>query len=73
VGILSEFSKEGKRVHPWTFPTNYAIVFIALASHPLITGRALSGLIGITGRSVRDIISDLEQGDILRSQKRGGN
>ena len=55
----------------WTFLTNHAIVFIFLAIHPLITGRALSSLIGITERSVRNIISDLELGGYIEKSKEG--
>ena len=54
----------------WTFLTNHAIVFLFLAKHPLITGRQLSNSIGITERSVRTIISDLEsEGYILKSKE----
>jgi len=56
---------------PWTFLTNHAIVFIFLTIHPLITGRALSSLIGITERSVRNIISDLELGGYIEKSKEG--
>ncbi len=55
----------------WTFLTNHAIVFIFLAIHPLITGRALSSLIGITERSVRNIISDLELAGYIDKSKEG--
>jgi predicted transcriptional regulator of viral defense system len=55
----------------WTFLTNHAIVFISLAIHPLITGRALSSLIGITERSVRNIISDLELAGYIEKFKEG--
>jgi DNA-binding transcriptional ArsR family regulator len=55
----------------WTFLTNHAIVLFFLAKHPLITGRELSTLIGITERSVRNIISDLESGGYIRKSKEG--
>ncbi len=55
----------------WTFLTNHAIVFIFLAIHPLITGRALSNLIGISERSVRNIISDLELAGYIEKCKEG--
>ena len=55
----------------WTFLTNHAIVLLFLAKHPLITGRELSGLIGITERSVRNIISDLESGGYIKKSKEG--
>jgi len=55
----------------WAFLTNHAIVLLFLAKHPLITGRKLSGLIGITERSVRNIISDLESGGYVKRSKEG--
>ena len=55
----------------WAFLTNHAIVLFFLAKHPLITGRELSGLIGITERSVRNIISDLESGGYIKRSKDG--
>jgi len=55
----------------WTFLTNHAIVLFFLAKHPLITGRELSTLIGITERSVRNIIADLESEGYIRRSKEG--
>jgi DNA-binding transcriptional ArsR family regulator len=55
----------------WTFLTNHAIVLFFLAKHPLITGRELSRLIGITERSVRNIISDLESEGYIKRSKEG--
>jgi DNA-binding IclR family transcriptional regulator len=55
----------------WTFLTNHAIVLFYLAKHPLITGQELSRLIGITERSVRNIISDLESERYVKKSKEG--
>jgi DNA-binding transcriptional ArsR family regulator len=55
----------------WTFLTNHAVVLFFLAKHSLITGRELSRLIGITERSVRNIISDLESGGYIKRSKEG--
>jgi len=55
----------------WTFLTNHAIVFSSLAKHQLITGRELSGLIGITERTVRNIISDLESAGYINRSREG--
>ena len=55
----------------WTFLTNHAIVLFFLARHASITGRELSSLIGITERSVRNIISDLESGGYIKRSKEG--
>jgi DNA-binding transcriptional ArsR family regulator len=55
----------------WAFLTNHAIVLSFLAKHQLITGRELAGLIGITERTVRNIISDLESGGYIKGSKEG--
>ena len=55
----------------WTFLTNHAIVLISLANHGKITGRELSSLIGITERSVRSIIFDLESEGYIKKSKEG--
>lgn len=55
----------------WAFLTNHTIVLFFLAKHPLITGRKLSGLIGITERSVRNITSDLESAGYIKRSKEG--
>jgi DNA-binding MarR family transcriptional regulator len=55
----------------WTFLTNHAIVLYFLAKHPLITGRELSGLVGITERSVRNILSDLESEGYIKKSREG--
>jgi DNA-binding transcriptional ArsR family regulator len=61
----------GIKMATWTFLTNHAIVFVFLAKHPLITGRELSTLIGITERSVRNVISDLETEGYIKRSKEG--
>ena len=55
----------------WTFLTNHAIVFFFLSKQPLITGQELSRLVGITERSVRNIISDLESAGYINKSKEG--
>jgi DNA-binding transcriptional ArsR family regulator len=55
----------------WKFLTNHAIVLFFLAKHPLITGRELSRIIGITERSIRNIISDLESEGYIKGSKEG--
>jgi hypothetical protein len=55
----------------WTFLTNHAIVLYFLTKHPLITGRELSGLVGITERRVRNIISDLDSAGYIKRSKEG--
>jgi len=53
----------------WTFLTHRAIVLIFLTGHHLITGRELSNLIGITERSARNIIFDLESEGYIKESK----
>jgi len=55
----------------WTFLTNHARVLILLANRPKITARDLSTHIGITERSVRSIIADLESEGYIEKLKEG--
>ena len=55
----------------WTFLTSHAIVLFFLTKDPSITGRELSGLVGITERRVRNIISDLDSAGYIKRSKRG--
>jgi len=55
----------------WTFLTNHARVLIFLANHPKITARDLSTMIGITERSVRNIIANLETEGYIKKSKEG--
>ncbi len=55
----------------WTFLTNHARVLILMANRPKITARELSALIGITERSVRSIIADLESEGYIEKLKEG--
>lgn len=55
----------------WTFLTNHARVLILLANYPRITARDLSAQIGITERSVRNIIADLEAEGYIEKLREG--
>lgn len=55
----------------WTFLSNHARVLILLANHPKITARELANMIGITERSVRKIIGDLEEDGYIEKFKEG--
>lgn len=55
----------------WKFLTNHALVLILLANHPKITGRELSELAGITERTVRKIIADLEAEGYVEKVREG--
>jgi DNA-binding MarR family transcriptional regulator len=62
---------KGSIMARWSFLTNHATVFFFLAKHQLITGRELSGLIGITERTVRKIVSDLESAGYINRSREG--
>ena len=55
----------------WTFLTNHAVVLFFLANNALITGRELANMIGITERSVRNIIFDLESEGYIQKSRVG--
>jgi DNA-binding transcriptional ArsR family regulator len=55
----------------WMFLTNHARVLIFLADRPKITARDLSTMIGITERSVRNIIADLEAEGYIEKSREG--
>lgn len=55
----------------WTFLTNHARVLILLGNRPKITAREIADQIGITERSVRSIIADLESEGYIEKLKEG--
>jgi len=55
----------------WTFITHHAAVLVLMAVHPRITARDLSTRVGITERTVRTIISDLEQDGYITKAHEG--
>lgn len=55
----------------WTFLTNHAIVLSFLANTLKITARELANAIGITERTVRKIIADLEAAGYITKKKEG--
>ena len=55
----------------WAFITNHAIVLSLIARTFKITARELATAIGITERTVRKIIADLENGGYIRKKKEG--
>ncbi|HNM86436.1 MAG TPA: winged helix-turn-helix domain-containing protein [Mycobacterium sp.] len=62
-------AEEGNR--SWTFLTNHAHVLLCLAKGESLTARELSGLIGITERSVQAIVADLVDDGYLAKSKQG--
>ncbi len=55
----------------WTFITHHAAILVLMAVNPRITGRDLSARVGITERTVRTIISDLEQEGYIAKTREG--
>ena len=55
----------------WTFVTNHALVLSFLAKQPRITAREMSSQIGITERTVRKIIADLDAAGYITKKKQG--
>jgi predicted transcriptional regulator len=55
----------------WTFVTNHAVVLSFVARNPRITAREMANEIGITERTVRKIIRDLEIEKYLSKKREG--
>ncbi len=55
----------------WKFVTNHALVFCLIAQQPRITGRDISSTIGITEKTTRSIISDLEADGYITKKREG--
>ena len=70
-GDPKKISRNGDYEKPWTFITNHAAVLSLLANYPRITAREISQEVGITERSVRMIISDLDQGGYISKIREG--
>ena len=55
----------------WFFLTNHACVLIAIARSPDLTVREIADQVGITERSVSNIVRELEDEGYLRSKRVG--
>ncbi len=55
----------------WTFVTNHGAVLAVLYQEEQITARSIAALLGITVRSVRRIIRDLEDEGYIEVTKQG--
>ena len=64
-------SPNGGYEKQWTFITNHAAVLSLVAKYSRITAREISREVGITERSVRIIISDLDKGDYISKIREG--
>ena len=66
-----KISRRGESEKRWTFITNHAAVLSLLVNYPRITAREISQEVGITERSVRMIISDLDKGGYISKTREG--
>ena len=66
-----KISRHGVYEKQWTFITNHAAVLSLVTKYPRITAREISQEVGITERSVRLIISDLDQGGYISKIREG--
>jgi DNA-binding MarR family transcriptional regulator len=55
----------------WKFVTNHALVLCLIAQQPRITAREIAATVGITEKTTRNIISDLETDDYITKTKEG--
>jgi len=55
----------------WKFVTNHAQVLCLIAQHPRITAREIALTLGITERTTRNIINDLEADDYVTKKREG--
>ena len=55
----------------WKFITNHALVLCLIAQQPRITGRDISSAIGITEKTTRKIIADLEAESYITKKREG--
>jgi DNA-binding transcriptional ArsR family regulator len=55
----------------WKFLTNHALVLCLIAQQPRITAREISSTIGITEKTTRNIINDLEADGYVTKKREG--
>ncbi len=55
----------------WTFFTNHTHVLIVLSQHPEMVLREVALKVGITERSVQNIVADLEEAGFIIKEKVG--
>ena len=55
----------------WKFLTNHALVLCAIAKQPRVTVREIAASIGITERTTRNIIADLEANGYIAKKREG--
>jgi DNA-binding transcriptional ArsR family regulator len=71
IALFESFVKGKVAMRQWTFITRHAAILVLMAIHPRITARDLSARVGVTERTVRTIISDLEQEGYITKKHEG--
>lgn len=64
--MSEDFSKS-----KWTFLSNHSHVLICLARYSSLSLREVAAKVGITERSVQNIVQDLEEGGFLKRIREG--
>ena len=64
-------SLSGKHVHKWHFVTNYAHVLVCIAADPSARVRDVAETLGVTERTVSQLIKDLERAGYLTKTRSG--
>jgi hypothetical protein len=68
---LFVFLVKGKNMRQWTFITHHEAILVQMAVNPRITARELAVRVGVTERTVRTIIGDLEQDGYITKKHEG--
>ena len=55
----------------WKFLTNHALVLCLIAQQPRITAREIASMIGVTEKTTRNIINDLEADGYITKKREG--
>jgi DeoR/GlpR family transcriptional regulator of sugar metabolism len=55
----------------WKFITNHALVLCLIAQQPRITAREIAATVGITEKTTRNIINDLEADGYVTKKREG--
>jgi DNA-binding MarR family transcriptional regulator len=55
----------------WKFVTNHALVLCLIAQKPRITAREIAATVGITEKTTRNIINDLEADGYITKKREG--
>jgi len=71
IALFESLVKGKMDMSQWTFITHHAAILVLLALNPRITARELAGRVGVTERTVRTIIGDLEQDGYITKKHEG--